>query len=47
MGGDGTQIYLVTAEGVEDWPPLSKDETAMRLLARAAATLAAKRPAAE
>ena len=47
MGGDGTQIHLVTAAGVEDWPPLSKDETAMRLLARAAATLAAKRPAAE
>jgi phosphopantothenoylcysteine decarboxylase/phosphopantothenate--cysteine ligase len=47
MGGDGTQIHLVTASGVEDWPPLSKDETAMRLLARAAATLAAKRPAAE
>jgi phosphopantothenoylcysteine decarboxylase/phosphopantothenate--cysteine ligase len=47
MGGDGTQIHLVTAAGVEDWPPLSKEETAMRLLARAAATLAAKRPAAE
>jgi phosphopantothenoylcysteine decarboxylase / phosphopantothenate---cysteine ligase len=47
MGGDTTQIHLVTASGVEDWPPLSKDETATRLLARAAATLAAKRPAAE
>jgi phosphopantothenoylcysteine decarboxylase/phosphopantothenate--cysteine ligase len=47
MGGDVTQIHLVTEAGVEDWPPLSKDETAMRLLARAAATLAAKRPAAE
>ena len=47
MGGDGTQIHLVTASGVEDWPSLSKDETAMRLLARAAAMLAAKRPAAE
>jgi phosphopantothenoylcysteine decarboxylase/phosphopantothenate--cysteine ligase len=47
MGGDGTQIHLITASGVEDWPPLSKDETAMRLLARAAATLASKRPAAE
>jgi phosphopantothenoylcysteine decarboxylase/phosphopantothenate--cysteine ligase len=47
MGGDGTQIHLVTAAGVEDWPALSKDATAMRLLARAAATLAAKRPAAE
>ena len=34
MGGDDTQIHLVTAQGVEDWPPLSKDETAARLLAR-------------
>jgi phosphopantothenoylcysteine decarboxylase/phosphopantothenate--cysteine ligase len=47
MGGDKTQIHLVTASGVEDWPPLGKDETATRLLARAAATLAARRPAAE
>jgi phosphopantothenoylcysteine decarboxylase/phosphopantothenate--cysteine ligase len=47
MGSDGTQIHLVTAAGVEDWPALSKEETAMRLLARAAAALAAKRPAAE
>jgi phosphopantothenoylcysteine decarboxylase/phosphopantothenate--cysteine ligase len=47
MGGDDTQIHLVTASGVEDWPPLSKDETAARLLARAAQTLAAMRPAAE
>ncbi|HKQ54462.1 MAG TPA: bifunctional phosphopantothenoylcysteine decarboxylase/phosphopantothenate--cysteine ligase CoaBC, partial [Methyloceanibacter sp.] len=47
MGGDNTEIHLVTEAGVEDWPPLSKDETAMRLLARAAASLAAKRPAAE
>jgi len=47
MGGDQTQVHLVTASGVEDWPPLSKEETARRLLARAAATLAARRPAAE
>ncbi len=47
MGGDRTQVHLVTAQSVEDWPPLSKDETATRLIARAAATLAAKRPAAE
>ncbi|MGD9500912.1 MAG: bifunctional phosphopantothenoylcysteine decarboxylase/phosphopantothenate--cysteine ligase CoaBC [Methyloceanibacter sp.] len=47
MGGDRNEIHLVTASGVEDWPALSKDETAMRLLARAAAALAAKRPAAE
>jgi phosphopantothenoylcysteine decarboxylase/phosphopantothenate--cysteine ligase len=47
MGGDDTQIHLMTASGVEDWPPLSKDETAARLLARAAQALAAMRPAAE
>ncbi|HSD92582.1 MAG TPA: bifunctional phosphopantothenoylcysteine decarboxylase/phosphopantothenate--cysteine ligase CoaBC [Methyloceanibacter sp.] len=47
MGGDDTQIHLVTAAGVEDWPKLSKDETAARLLARAADALLAMRPAAE
>jgi phosphopantothenoylcysteine decarboxylase/phosphopantothenate--cysteine ligase len=47
MGGDDTQIHLVTACGVEDWPPLSKEETAHRLLARAADALSAMRPAAE
>jgi len=47
MGSDFTQIHLVTASGVEDWPPLSKDETAARLLARAADALSAMRPAAE
>jgi phosphopantothenoylcysteine decarboxylase/phosphopantothenate--cysteine ligase len=47
MGGDDTQIHLVTGSGVEDWPPLSKDETAQRLLARAADALSAMRPAAE
>jgi phosphopantothenoylcysteine decarboxylase/phosphopantothenate--cysteine ligase len=47
MGGDRTQVHLVTAQGVEDWPPMSKDEMAERLLARAADALAALRPAAE
>jgi phosphopantothenoylcysteine decarboxylase/phosphopantothenate--cysteine ligase len=47
MGGDDTQIHLVTAAGAEDWPPLSKEETAQRLLARAADALSAMRPAAE
>jgi phosphopantothenoylcysteine decarboxylase/phosphopantothenate--cysteine ligase len=40
MGGDHTQIHLITGQGVEDWPALSKDETAARLLARAAENLA-------
>jgi phosphopantothenoylcysteine decarboxylase / phosphopantothenate---cysteine ligase len=47
MGGDDTQIHLVTAQGVEDWPAMSKEETSRRLLARAADALAAMRPAAE
>jgi phosphopantothenoylcysteine decarboxylase/phosphopantothenate--cysteine ligase len=47
MGGDNTQVHLVTETGVEDWPPLSKDETAARLLARAADALSALRLAAE
>jgi phosphopantothenoylcysteine decarboxylase/phosphopantothenate--cysteine ligase len=47
MGGDVTKVHLVTAAGVEDWPSLSKDEVAARLLARAADALLAMRPAAE
>jgi phosphopantothenoylcysteine decarboxylase/phosphopantothenate--cysteine ligase len=47
MGGDNTQVHLVTASGVEDWPPMSKDEMARRLLARAGEALLAARPAAE
>jgi phosphopantothenoylcysteine decarboxylase/phosphopantothenate--cysteine ligase len=47
MGGDTTKVHLVTAAGVEDWPSLSKDEVAARLLARAADALSAVRPAAE
>ena len=47
MGGDNAQVHLVTATGVEDWPPLSKDETASRLMARAADALSALRLAAE
>jgi phosphopantothenoylcysteine decarboxylase/phosphopantothenate--cysteine ligase len=47
MGGDRTQIHLVTAAGIEDWPPMSKDEMAARLLARAGEALRAVRSAAE
>ena len=47
MGGDRTQVHIVTAASVEDWPAMSKDEMAARLLARAAQALAALRPAAE
>ena len=47
MGGDRTQVHIVTAGSVEDWPAMNKDEMAARLLARAADALAALRPAAE
>jgi phosphopantothenoylcysteine decarboxylase/phosphopantothenate--cysteine ligase len=47
MGGDRTQVHLITGAGVEDWPPLSKDETAARILARAAEALTSLRTAAE
>src|SRR5262249_17436250 len=47
MGGDHTEVHLVTGQGVENWPPMSKDEMAARLLALAADAFAALRPAAE
>ena len=47
MGGDRTTVHLVTGAGAEDWPPMSKDEMAARLLARAAGALSAVRSAAE
>ena len=30
MGGDSNTVHLVTADGVENWPPQSKDEVAAR-----------------
>lgn len=34
MGGEENKVAIVTAEGVENWPRLTKDETARRLAAR-------------
>jgi phosphopantothenoylcysteine decarboxylase/phosphopantothenate--cysteine ligase len=34
MGGDRNTIHLVTREGVEHWPPQSKDEVANALIER-------------
>jgi phosphopantothenoylcysteine decarboxylase/phosphopantothenate--cysteine ligase len=42
FGGDRNRVHLVTAEGVEDWPEMGKDEVADALLKRAAALLAEK-----
>jgi phosphopantothenoylcysteine decarboxylase / phosphopantothenate---cysteine ligase len=47
MDGDHTQVHLVTPAGIEDWPPMSKNEMAARLLARASETLQTLHSAAE
>jgi phosphopantothenoylcysteine decarboxylase/phosphopantothenate--cysteine ligase len=39
MGGDRNTVHLVTAHGVEAWPPRSKEEVARALIARIAAAL--------
>ncbi|MBX6366676.1 MAG: bifunctional phosphopantothenoylcysteine decarboxylase/phosphopantothenate--cysteine ligase CoaBC [Rhodospirillales bacterium] len=40
FGGSSNTVHLVTAEGVEDWPPLAKTEVAERLARRIAERLA-------
>ena len=40
MGGEENEVRLITAEGVEDWPRLGKQEVARRLAARITAALA-------
>ena len=43
MGGDSNTVHLIsTADGVESWPPQSKDEVARQLVARIAAALDGK-----
>ncbi len=39
FGGDGNTVHLVTADGAEDWPTMSKDDVARRLMQRAAEQL--------
>jgi phosphopantothenoylcysteine decarboxylase/phosphopantothenate--cysteine ligase len=43
FGGDRNTVHLVAADGVEGWPPLSKDDVAMRLARRIGTHLAAHR----
>ena len=43
MGGDTNTIHVVTADGVEFWPPQSKDEVARALVERIAAALTEKK----
>ncbi len=39
FGGDDNQVHLITADGVEDWPKLSKSAVAERLARRIAEAL--------
>jgi len=39
FGGDENRIHLITAEGVDDWPQMTKAEVAERLCRQIAATL--------
>ncbi len=42
MGGDRNAVHIVTAGGVESWPPQSKQDVARALVARIAAALSGK-----
>ncbi|MEX0753268.1 MAG: phosphopantothenoylcysteine decarboxylase, partial [Xanthobacteraceae bacterium] len=42
LGGDRNTVHLVTAAGVESWPPQSKEQVAKNLVARIAAALGGK-----
>ena len=44
MGGDSNTIHLVTADGVDDWPPQSKEEAAAMLIAKIVAAVGKDRP---
>jgi len=44
FGGDRNTIHLVDAEGIEDWPVMTKGEVATRLAERIAQHLGASRP---
>jgi phosphopantothenoylcysteine decarboxylase/phosphopantothenate--cysteine ligase len=39
MGGDRNTIQLVTPDGIEPWPPQSKEDVAAMLIARIADAL--------
>jgi phosphopantothenoylcysteine decarboxylase / phosphopantothenate---cysteine ligase len=44
MGGDANTVHLVSADGVESWPPQSKDDVARALVERIAAALEETKP---
>ena len=41
FSGDANQVYLISGDGVEDWPRMAKTAVAERLARRVADTLAA------
>lgn len=41
FGGDRNTVHLITAEGVDSWPPMSKSQVAEELMRRAAEYVAA------
>jgi phosphopantothenoylcysteine decarboxylase/phosphopantothenate--cysteine ligase len=43
MGGDSNTVMLVSAQGVENWPPQSKEDVARMLVARIAQTVGEKK----
>jgi phosphopantothenoylcysteine decarboxylase/phosphopantothenate--cysteine ligase len=43
MGGEMNSVNIVTADGVESWPPRSKDDVARALVARVATALRGER----
>ncbi|MBV8394271.1 MAG: bifunctional phosphopantothenoylcysteine decarboxylase/phosphopantothenate--cysteine ligase CoaBC [Alphaproteobacteria bacterium] len=44
FGGERNTVHLVSADGIEDWPTLAKEEVAVRLAGRIAEHLARPRP---
>jgi phosphopantothenoylcysteine decarboxylase/phosphopantothenate--cysteine ligase len=47
LGGASNTVHLVTADGIEDWPTLPKEDVAERLMLRAAEFLRRSTAAAE
>jgi phosphopantothenoylcysteine decarboxylase/phosphopantothenate--cysteine ligase len=45
FGGERNTVHLISADGVQDWPTLSKDQVAMQLAGAIAMHLARPRPA--
>lgn len=46
MGGDRNTVHIVSRDGVDSWPDMSKDEVAEKIITRAAALLGQKKAAA-